>query len=113
MLTSKSLQLIGLFLLSSLMALVGYLNFTHQLEFNPISYFMIFAAISNLPDKYELQPEILIGWLLIITSSIITYKFSHHQMTFESSDIVVSVNLTVMYFLGWWLAGLKKLTPRR
>jgi hypothetical protein len=91
------------------MGIVGYLNFTHQLNFSPMAFIMILAAVSGLPEKYELHPEIIIGWLLIVISCIITYKFSHNQVIFESSDVVIFINLSVLFFLGWWLAGLKKL----
>ncbi len=105
----KPIRYTGTTLLFACLLFIGYLNFSHQSDSNPIAFLMLFAALSKLPDKYELHTETLIGWLLIITSCILTYKFSHHQMTFESSDGVIFVNLAVMYFLGWWLAGLKKL----
>ena len=110
---SKLLQYTGTFSLFSFMAYVGYLNFTHQVESNPIALFMLLVAVSKLPSKYELHPETLIGWLLILVSCIITYKFSHHLMIFESSDMFVFIMLSLVYFVGWWLAGLKKLQPGR
>ena len=66
---------------------------------------MLFAAVSNAADNYELKLVILIGWLLIITSYFITYIFSNDLMMFEFLDgfiIVMLIKSRLSADPTWW-----------